>query len=91
MIDRGTLVQRLPDDYLTHLNREALSLHYPPPDSLCVVVTPPREKDLSNQLRMQVPEHISLKKAIDVLFEGRVYHNCELRSFKEVKGGRTDL
>ena len=91
MIDRGALVQRLPDDYLTHLSREALELYYPPQGSLCIVVAPPREKDLSSQLRMRKPEHISLKKAIDVLFEGKVYYNCELRSFKEVKNDRADL
>ena len=92
MITHGTLVLRLQDDYLTHLNREALSTRYPPEGSLCIVVSSPRERDLSDQLRMQTPGHISLKKAVDVLYEGKVYYDCELRSFKEVKGGsRADL
>ena len=88
MISQGSLVLRLDNDYLTHLNREVLRREYPPPGSLCVVVSSPKERDLSGQLRVQMDGHISLKKAIDVLHGGKVYSSCELRAFKEVKGDR---
>ncbi len=85
MITEGVMVKRLKDDYLTHLNREILKAEYPPPDSLCVVVSKPRERDLAAQLRATYTGHVSLKKAIDVLYEGRIYRDCELRAFSEVK------
>ena len=91
MIGKGSLVRRLSDDCLDHLNSRYVSEFYPPPGAICVVVSPPREKNLSAQLRHTVDGWVSLKRAIDVLHEGKVYHNCELRSFEEVKNDRRDL
>ena len=88
MIRQGTLVLRLDDDYLTHLNRSILKSEYPPAGALCVVVSSPKECDLSRQLRVQMDGHVSLKKAIDVLHEGKIYHSCEVRAFEEVKVDR---
>ena len=88
MIQQGTLVARLDDDFLTHLNRAVLRSAYPPVGALCIVVSSPKECDLTKQLKVQMDGHISLKKAIDVLHEGKVYHSCEVRAFKEVKVDR---
>ena len=90
MITEGTIVYRAKSDDLTHLNRAVLKTQYPPAGSVCVVVTRPRERDLAYQLRATYPGHVSLKKAIDVMFEGRVYKDCELRAFSEVKVSRDD-
>jgi len=79
------MVKRLRDDYLTHLNREVLRIEYPPAGSLCIVISRPREKDLATQLRATYTGHVSLKKAVDVLHEGIIYKDCELRAFSEVK------
>ena len=86
MITEGAIVCRTSNDYLTHLNRAVLVSDYPPAGSVCVVVSRPRERDLAYQLRATYPGHVSLKKAIDVMHEGRVYKDCELRAFSEVKG-----
>ena len=88
MIGQGSLVLRLDNDFLTHLNRDVLRKKYPPAGSLCVVISRPKERDLSGQLRVQMDGHVSLKKAIDVFHDGKVYSSCELRAFKEVKGDR---
>ncbi len=91
MISKGSLVRRLSDGHLSHLNLKYVSEFYPPADALCIVVSSPREKNLSAQLRHTVEGWVSLKRAIDVLHEGKVYYNCELRSFEEVKNDRRDL
>ena len=85
MIKEGSIVRRASDDYLTHLNDNSVKYEYPPPGSVCVVVSPPKERDLAHQLRATYSGHVSLKKAIDVLHEGRVYRSCEVRAFFEVK------
>ena len=85
MLKEGSIVQRAADDYLTHLNREVLKADYPPPGAICIAVSSPREKDLAHHLRANYSGHVSLKKAIDVLYEGRVYKDCEARAFVEVK------
>ncbi len=88
MIRQGSLVYRLEDDYLTHLSKSVLRSGYPPAGALCVVVSGPKERDLKGQLKVQMDGHVSLKKAIDVLYEGKVYPLCEAMAFEEVKGDR---
>ena len=85
MIAEGSIVKRAPNDYLTHLNREVLRADYPPPGAVCIVIGKPREKDLAYQLRATYSGHVALKRAIDVLYEGRIYKSCEVRAFFEVK------
>ena len=85
MIREGTVVYRIADEYLTHINRAVLRDKYPPPGSICIVITGPKERDLADQLRATYPGHVSLKKAVDLLHEGQVYKNCEMRAFSEVK------
>ena len=91
MIGKGSVVYRLEDDYLTHLNRAVLLQDYPPPGSVCIVIDGPKEKDLAGQLRATFIGQVCLKKAIDVMYNGKVYKCCELRAFDEVKNDRRDL
>ncbi len=92
MITKGTIVRRISSDYLTHLNHNFLHENYPPPLAVCVVVSSPRERDLAHQLRATYSGHVSLKKAIDVLYGTKLYKDCELRAFTEVKkDDRSDL
>lgn len=60
---------------------------YPPEESVCITVTNPREKDLAYQTGYQdkSKSHIMLRKAIDVVCNGKLYSNCLLRAFDEVK------
>ena len=85
MIAKGTIVRRLSDDFLSHISRHVLKNRYPPEQSICIVVSNPSEKDLSNQMRVVMDGYVSLKKAVDVLYEGSLYKNCEVRAFSEVK------
>tara|TARA_B100000212_G_C27350591_1_gene523444 strand:- start:819 stop:986 length:168 start_codon:yes stop_codon:yes gene_type:complete len=48
-------------------------------------VSNPSEKDLSSQMKVVMDGYVSLKKAVDVLYEGKLYKNCEVRAFSEVK------
>lgn len=91
MITTGTVVYRISDNYLTHLNRAALLDLYPPPGSVCIVIAGPKEKDLASHSRATYSGQISLKKAIDVMYNGRVYKGCDTAAFKEVKSDRRDL
>ena len=50
------------------------------------------QRDLAYQLRATYSGHVSLKKAIDVLYGTKLYKDCELRAFTEVKkDDRADL
>ena len=91
MITTGTVVYRVSDNYLTHLNRAALQNLYPPPGAVCIVVAGPKEKDLASHARAKYEGQISLKKAIDVMYNGRVYKGCEAAAFNEVKSDRRNL
>ena len=91
MITTGTVVYRISDNYLTHLNHAALQELYPPSGAICIVVAGPKEKDLASHGRVKYKGQISLKKAIDVMYNGRVYKGCEFAAFNEVKSDRRDL
>lgn len=90
MISKGSLVKRMPSEhpnsnYLYHCTTESIN-SYPPENALCVVLRGPRKRDLSNQLNSHNRANvIALYSAVDVLYEGKVYHDCELSVFREVK------
>jgi hypothetical protein len=84
MIQEGSIVQRVPNDYLIEINPLSLKQSYPPEAALCIVVSQVREKDVMDQRRLQ-GVGVSLTKVIDVLYEGRVYTRCVKSAFKEVK------
>ena len=90
MIQKGTLVR------MKHYDHCKLSLKiayaylvelYPPEEAICIAVTNPREKDLAYQTGYQdhSKSHIMLRKAIDVVYAGKLYSQCLLRAFDEVK------
>ena len=90
MIRKGTLVRMRSYDeckvehkiayaYLTEL--------YPPESAVCMVISNPRERDLAYQTGYtdKSKNHIMLRKAIDVICDGKLYPSCLLRAFEEVK------
>lgn len=90
MIRKGSLVRmkyydecklnhRIAYAYLTEL--------YPPEQSVCIVVSKPKEKDLAYQTGYtdKSKSHIMLRKSIDVVYEGKLYGPCLIRAFDEVK------
>jgi len=93
VVTRGSLVERISgtggragngeEGYLRRCTSEAID-SYPPENALCVVLTGPRKRNLSSQQRV-APNVISLYSAVDVLYEGKVYYDCELSVFREVK------
>lgn len=89
MIRKGSLVKRVSNMHLTHISVKVLSENYPPEGSICVVVSPPKERDLAYQSsRRYLPQGIGfvgLKKAVDVMSGNRLYENCEISAFERVK------
>ena len=91
MILKGSLVKRVSDDSLTHIDKRILAEEYPPEGSVCVVITSPKEKNLAHQSiyrnrfsRLGVGV-VGLKKAVDVMSENKLYKNCEVLAFMKVK------
>jgi hypothetical protein len=87
MIKKGLLVKRIENDRLRHIEHNVLLTQYPPAGSLCIVVSSPKEKDLSEQaaFRRMYTHAINLKKAIDVMSENKLYKDCEVTAFIKVK------
>ena len=85
MIKRGSLVSRKPDDFCTHLRRDIFRNDYPPAGEVCIVVSTPKEKDLTYQLRRVREDYIALKIAIDVIYCGALFELCDAALFEEVK------
>jgi hypothetical protein len=83
MIKKGSLVRRIDDSRLGHIDSGVLLRSYPPEGSLCVVVSSPREKDLRDQHPF-FSNVINLKKAIDVMSENTLYKDCEIHAFIRV-------
>jgi len=79
--DECKLDHRISYAYLTEI--------YPPEQSVCIVVSKPREKDLAYQTGYndRSKSHIMLRKSIDVVYEGKLYGPCLMRAFAEVKAG----
>ena len=85
MIKAGVMVERVEDKILAHIRPYALVQDYPPQGSLCIVVSNPKEIDLSEQrLSWGNDGYVALAKAIDVMCEGRLYRKCDLKAFKEL-------
>lgn len=90
MIKKGSLVSRKPDGYCAHLRGDIFKNDYPPAGEVCIVVSTPKEKDLSYQLRRVSEDYIALKKAIDVIYCGALFELCDMALFEEVKPTRGD-
>ena len=85
MIKIGTTVRRVGDEMLTHIRANVLRHEYPPPDLACIVISNPKEVDLSPQRRSWGGDQfVSLGKAIDVMCENKVCERCELQAFQEL-------
>lgn len=86
MLKKGAMVKRVEDSKLRHIDQKVLLTQYPPEGSLCIVVTSPKERNLTDQaaFRHAYSHAISLKKAIDVLSENKLYKDCEIRAFVKV-------
>ena len=90
MIRKGTLVRMKSYDECKSDYRIAYAYLvelYPPESAVCMVISNPREKDLAYQTGYtdKSKNHIMLRKAIDVICDGRLYSSCLLRAFEEVK------
>ena len=91
MITKGALVKRVSNSSLTHIDRRILADEYPPEGSICVVITSPKDRDLShqsiyrNRWSQQGLGVVGLKKAVDVMSENKLYKNCEILAFIKVK------
>jgi hypothetical protein len=90
MIKKGSIVRRKPSDFcsLTIMLRfDALMSDYPPENEICIVTAGPREVDLSCHEKRYDPKSksITLKKAIEVIYDGKWYGPCDLSAFEEVK------
>ena len=91
MLRKGVLVRRVDDNALRHIHARVLMDCYPPEGSVCVVVTSPKEKDLSHQgvYRSELSRAgvgvVGLKKAVDVMSENRLYKDCEVTAFVKIK------
>ncbi len=83
-------MRRLPDDYchtVLGIHIGALNHLYPPAEELCIVTTKPRETDLSSHSPRKTKNIISLKKAVELIYNGKWYGPCDVKAFEEVKGG----
>ena len=85
MIKVGAMVERVEDKILAYIRPYALAKDYPPQGSLCIVVSSPRETDLSGQrLSWGNDGYVALAKAVDVMCDGRLYKKCDLKAFIEL-------
>jgi|TARA_R110002060_G_scaffold3805_15_gene5940 hypothetical protein len=90
MVKKGSIVRRKPNDFCSlslRLRHDALISDYPPEREICIVTLGPRETDLSRHDRIwdSKSNHITLKKAIEVIYDGRWYGPCDIAAFEEVK------
>ncbi len=90
MVKEGTLVRMKQYDYCK-LNLKIayayLTELYPPEGAVGIVVTNPKEKDLAYQTGYtdKSKSHIMLRKAIEVVCDGKVYSPCLVDAFEEIK------
>lgn len=90
MIKKGSIVRRKPNDFCVlslRLHHNVLMSDYPPETEVCIVTLGPKETDLSRHDRRwnSKSNHITLKKAIEVIYDGKWYGPCDLSAFEEVK------
>lgn len=57
------------------------STEYPPPGSLCVVISNPRESTVYHR----GPSLTAIKRTVDVLCDGTVFEKCDVGLLIEVK------
>ena len=90
MIVEGTIVRRSTNIFCIQslmIAPDTLFTLYPPENEICIVTSSPREKDLTSHMIYYNPEakSIALKKAIEVIYDGKWYGPCDLSAFEEVK------
>ena len=90
MIKKGSIVKRKPNDFCSlslALRYDILTSLYPPECEVCIVTSNPKEVDLSSHDRSYHPKsnRISLKKGIEVIYNGKWYGPCNIAAFEEVK------
>lgn len=90
MISKGSLVRMKHYDYCKLSLKIAYAYLvelYPPEEAVCIVLENAREKDLAYQTGFtdKSPSHIMLRKAVDVVCDGKIYSPCLLDAFDEVK------
>ena len=90
MIKKGSLVRRRRSASCIHLRRDIFHNDYPPEGDVCIVVSAPKEKDLTYQLRRVTADYIALKKSIDVICHGTLFSFCEMSLFEEVTKEHSD-
>jgi len=90
VIKKGSLVRRKRSDFCIHLRRDIFHNDYPAEGDVCIVVSAPKEKDLTYQLRRVTTDYIALKKSIDVVCLGTLFRFCEMSLFDEVVKERSD-
>ena len=85
LIKVGTLVRRVKDDALPDVKHYDLTHLYPPEGAVCVVVSNPKEIDVSPGRKSWGSDGwVALAKAIDVMCDNKIYEGCELRAFEKV-------
>ena len=83
-------MKRMPDEHchrVLGIHAGALRHLYPPAGELCIVTSKPRETDLSSHSPRKSKNIISLKKAVELIYNGKWYGPCDVKAFEEVKGG----
>ena len=88
MIKKGTVVKRMPDDYCVNvlgIRYRVLLKLYPPENEICIVTSKPRETDLTNHTTFKKTNIISLKKAIELIYNGKWFGPCDVKAFEEIK------
>ena len=91
MISKGKLVIRSSDKFCVstlNIQLRALRSSYPVSGDVCIVCRNPYEADFGDQdvlFPAKPKNHLILKKAIDVVCDGKIYVRCMLSAFKEVK------
>ena len=90
MVRKGSIVRRKPNDFCAlslRLRHAVLMSDYPPEREICVVTSNPKEVDLSTHDRSYNGKTslITLKKGIEVIYNGKWYGPCDVAAFDEVK------
>ena len=83
-------MKRMPDEYCQRvlgIHAGALRHLYPPAEELCIVTSKPRETDLSSHSPRKSKNIISLKKAVELIYNGKWYGPCDVKAFVEVRSG----
>ena len=88
MIKKGSIVKRMPDDYCMRvlgIRHPILLRFYPPENEICIVTSRPKETDLNSHTTIRKTNIISLKKAVELIYNGKWFGPCDVNAFEEIK------